>query len=75
MWLEEVNGGETTYRLEDLFIGVISEYEMGRRRRSSWAKAKRNGQQARMRKEAGARGVGQWGGGGGRGERVGIDRR
>ena len=44
VWLEEVNGGETTYRLEDLFIGVISEYQMGRTRSSSWAKAKRNGQ-------------------------------
>ena len=75
VWLEEVNGRRDDIPAEGLFIGVISEYQMGRRRNSSWAKAKRNGQRDRMRKQAGARGVGQWGGGGGRGERVGIDRR
>ena len=65
---------QRTYRLEDLFIGVISEYQMGSTRSNSWAKAERNGQRSQMRKQAGARGVAQWDGGG-RGERVEIDRR
>ena len=50
VWLEEVNGRRDDIPAGGLFIGVISEYQMGHRRSNSWAKAKRGGQRDRMRK-------------------------